>query len=37
MPAPKAFSRIETDETLLENARHGSPAFPLQNYYGNLQ
>lgn len=36
MPAPKAFSRIETDETLLENVRHGSPAFPLQYYYENI-
>ena len=36
MPAPKAFSRIETDETLLENARHGSPAFPLQYYYEDI-
>ena len=36
MPVPKAFSRIETDETLLENARHGSPAFPLQYYYEDI-
>ncbi len=36
MPAPKAFSRITTDETLLENVRHGSPAFPLQYYYEDI-
>ena len=36
MPAPKPFSRITTDETLLENVRHGSPAFPLQYYYEDI-
>ncbi len=36
MPAPKPFSRITTDETLLENVRHGSPAFPLQYYDENI-
>lgn len=36
MPAQKPFSRIITDETLLENVRHGSPAFPLQYYYENI-
>ena len=36
MPAPKPFSRIVTDETLLENVRHGSPAFPLQYYYEDI-
>ena len=36
MAAPKPFSRIITDETLLENVRHGSLAFPLQYYYENI-
>ena len=36
MPAPKPFSRIATDETLLEDVRHGSPAFPLQYYYEDI-
>ena len=36
MAAPEPFSRIITDETLLENVRHGSPAFPLQYYYENI-
>lgn len=36
MPAPTPLSRITTDETLLEDARHGSPAFPLQYYYEDL-
>ena len=36
MPGVKAFSKITTDETLLENARHGSPAFPFQFYYENI-
>lgn len=36
MPAPTPFSRITTDETLLENVRHGSPAFPLQYYYEDI-
>ena len=36
MAAPEPFSRINTDETLLENVRHGSPAFPLQYYYENI-
>ena len=36
MPAPKAFSRITTDETLLENVRHGNPAFPFQYYYEDI-
>ncbi len=36
MPAPKPFSRITTDETLLENVRHGSPAFPLQYYFEDI-
>ena len=36
MPAPKSFSRITTDETLLENVRHGSPAFPFQYYYEDI-
>ena len=32
-----AFSpRIITDETLLENKKHGSPAFPFQYYYENI-
>ena len=36
MPAPKPFSRITTDETLMESIRHGSPAFPLQYYYEDI-
>ena len=36
MPAPKSFSRITTDETLLENVQHGSPAFPLQYYFEDI-
>ena len=36
MPAPRPFSRITTDETLLESVRHGSPAFPLQYYYEDI-
>lgn len=36
MPTPKAFTRILTDETLLENARHGSADFPLQYYYEDI-
>ena len=36
MAAPKPFSRIITDETLLENVRHGSPAFPFQYYYEDI-
>ena len=36
MAAPEPFSRIITDETLLENVRHGSLAFPLQYYYENI-
>lgn len=32
MNQAKAFSRIVTDETLQENAQHGSPLFPLQYY-----
>lgn len=36
MPSPKPFSRIMTDETLMENIQHGSPAFPLQYYYEDI-
>ena len=36
MPAPKPFSRIMTDEMLMENVQHGSPAFPLQYYYEDI-
>lgn len=36
MSGVMAFSQIITDETLLENARHGSPAFPLQFYYEDI-
>ncbi|MBQ9010454.1 MAG: AraC family transcriptional regulator, partial [Clostridia bacterium] len=36
MSTRKSFSRITTDETLQENARHGSPAFPFQYYYENI-
>ena len=36
MSGTKAFSRIITDETLLESVQHGSPAFPFQFYYENL-
>ncbi len=36
MPALKPFSRITTDETLMENIQHGSPAFPLQYYYEDI-
>ena len=36
MSGIKAFSRIVTDETLLESARHGSPAFPLQFYHEDI-
>jgi len=36
MPAPKPFSRIMTDEMLMENIQHGSPAFPLQYYYEDI-
>ena len=32
----EAFSRIITDETLMENIQHGSPAFPLQYYYEDI-
>jgi len=36
MPSLKPFSRIMTDETLMENIQHGSPAFPLQYYYEDI-
>ncbi len=36
MPSMKPFSRIITDETLMENIQHGSPAFPLQYYYEDI-
>lgn len=36
MTAGAFFPRIITDETLLENKRHGSPAFPFQYYYENI-
>ncbi len=36
MPSPKPFSRIITDETLMESIQHGSPAFPLQYYYEDI-
>lgn len=36
MPSTKPFSRIITDETLMENIQHGSPAFPLQYYYEDI-
>lgn len=36
MPAPLAFTRIKTDETLQENVQHGSAAFPLQYYYEDI-
>ncbi len=32
----KAFSRIITDETLLESARHGSAPYPFQYYYEDI-
>ncbi len=36
MSRAKFFSRIITDETLLENKQHGSRAFPLQYYYEDI-
>ena len=36
MPSPKPFSRIMTDETLMENVQHGSLDFPLQYYYEDI-
>lgn len=36
MSPVKAFSRIVTDETLMESAAHGSRAFPFQYYYENI-
>lgn len=36
MPTAKTLLRIVTDETLLESARHGTPAFPFQYYYDNI-
>lgn len=36
MPAPKSFTKIMTDETLLETAQHGSLSFPLQYYYEDI-
>ena len=36
MSGAKAFSRIITDETLMENVRHGSAAFPFQYYYEDI-
>ena len=32
----KTYMKITTDETLLENACHGSPTFPLQYYYEDI-
>ena len=36
MSRAELFSRIITDETLLENKQHGSQAFPLQYYYEDI-
>lgn len=36
MSRAEVFSRIITDETLLENKLHGSQAFPLQYYYEDI-
>ncbi len=36
MAGIKSFSRIETDETLMERARHGSADFPFQYYYEDI-
>lgn len=36
MPAPKSFTRIAVDETLLETVQHGSTAFPIQYYYEDI-
>ncbi len=36
MTAGPFFPRILTDETLLENKKHGSTAFPFQYYYENI-
>ena len=36
MSPAKAFSRIITDDTLLENKQHGSKAFPFQFYYEDI-
>ena len=36
MSQAKFYSRIITDETLLENKQHGNKAFPLQYYYEDI-
>lgn len=36
MSPVKSFSKITTDETLLQNAQHGSRAFPFQYYYEDI-
>ncbi len=36
MPAVRSFSKIVTDETLLESVRHGSALFPFQYYLENI-
>lgn len=37
MPMPSAFSRIDTDETLRETAKHGSLDYPFKYYLENIK
>ncbi len=36
MPSVRSFSRIITDETMMENVRHGDASFPFQYYYEDI-
>ncbi len=36
MSIAKSFSKITTDDTLLENKQHGDTAFPFQYYYEDI-